>query len=446
MRKFSSIYIIASFALLIRLVLFFLQQSWDPIVLEESILVRDPLQYHQMAIDIMETGTFQSILPHRTPGYPTFIFLIYSVFGTNPWVVLLLQILINIATLWLIYIIAKILFSKSVALIGAFIYSVEPLAISNSLKLLSDTVFVFVVLAAIALFIFGLDRKKYLFLLYSAAIFGLATLIKPVTQYMPYMLIILMLMHAKLTWSFKLKTVSLFLITFLSVTLMWNYRNYVVHGHFSYTSMNGLALLYSATYADVKKTGKPFEDVKEEFFNKAIELGVDEDNSPFENAKLHKKVAIDYIKKNPKIYTTTYLHGILNIYTHLHTYEISRLIGVKGTRLPYEYYAPSNIFSKIKLFFTKKSLHEIVLGIMIGTYLLIVYIGFFRGSMIMYRNKEYFFLALLLLIILYFTLISGTLGSARYKLPIIPIYTILSAVGIHYFIQRLFRRAREEGV
>lgn len=48
------------------------------------------------------------------------------------------------------------------------------------------------------------------------------------------------------------------------------------------------------------------------------------------------------------------------------------------------------------------------------------------------RGKE---LVLLLAMILYFTLITGTLGSsARFKLPISPFYLIISAYGLNHFL------------
>jgi hypothetical protein len=52
------------------------------------------------------------------------------------------------------------------------------------------------------------------------------------------------------------------------------------------------------------------------------------------------------------------------------------------------------------------------------------------GAVDMIRKRQYVFLAVLLLTILYFSALTGVVGLARYKLPVTPFYLILSAQGL----------------
>ena len=81
------------FAIVLRLLFFFSIKPWDEQVVKNRILIDDAIGYHNLALDILEDVSFSSFSStQRTPGYPFFVAIIYSLFGVLPWVVLFVQL------------------------------------------------------------------------------------------------------------------------------------------------------------------------------------------------------------------------------------------------------------------------------------------------------------------------------------------------------------------
>ncbi len=148
LRHNKSIILIAGFALLLRIGFFMVVQPWDKQVLQETILVGDPDGYHNMALSIINSGSFSyhkympfekikgDVSAERTPGYPLFVSFVYFLFGVRPWLVILFQLLVNVGSLILIYVLAKKVFEKKIAIIAALLYAIEPHAISLPIALM----------------------------------------------------------------------------------------------------------------------------------------------------------------------------------------------------------------------------------------------------------------------------------------------------------------------
>jgi hypothetical protein len=75
-------------------------------------------------------------------------------------------------------------------------------------------------------------------------------------------------------------------------------------------------------------------------------------------------------------------------------------------------------------------MQEISIGVLIGAFLLMNYLTFCFGSISMIYEKSHFYLTMVLLIVLYFSGLAGVIGNARFKLPIIPFYMIISGKGL----------------
>ncbi|GAJ14995.1 unnamed protein product, partial [marine sediment metagenome] len=69
----------------------------------------------------------------------------------------------------------------------------------------------------------------------------------------------------------------------------------------------------------------------------------------------------------------------------------------------------------------------------------VVYFGMVIGIVKAVISRKYLGLSILLLIIAYYSAISGPLGFSRYRLPVMPYILILSSVGIYWVGQR-FRK------
>jgi len=172
LRHNKTIILIAGFALLLRIGFFMVVQPWDKQVLQETILVGDPDGYHNMALSIINSGSFSyhkympfekikgDVSAERTPGYPLFVSFVYFLFGVRPWLVILFQLLVNVGSLILIYVLAKKVFEKKIAIIAALLYAIEPHAISLPIAFMTDTLFTFTFLASMLIFFYGIENNR----------------------------------------------------------------------------------------------------------------------------------------------------------------------------------------------------------------------------------------------------------------------------------------------
>ncbi|MEK9149574.1 MAG: glycosyltransferase family 39 protein, partial [Candidatus Desantisbacteria bacterium] len=80
----------------------------------------DMLTYHNYALQILN-GTLPKEPYYYGPLYFYFLALIYKIFGVDPYIVRLIQMLLGVGTSFLIYLIAKKVFNKTVAIISLVI-------------------------------------------------------------------------------------------------------------------------------------------------------------------------------------------------------------------------------------------------------------------------------------------------------------------------------------
>ncbi len=423
--------LIVLLALVLRVGFLVVLQPWDAHVRESRVLVRDALEYHTLAVGLLEERSFASFGALRTPGYPVFVAAVYFLFGVEPWLVLLLQTFISVGSLLLLYVLAKGIFSRRVALLAAFLYAVEPHTVMYCSTLLSDTLFTFLFLASMVALLRGLQKKQVWPVAGGGLLLGLATLVRPVVQFFPVVAAAAVVIYAGLKWRFRLLAFASFLAAFVLVLSPWLYRNYAAYGHASLSSIEGHnLLLYNATYAEVAKTGKPVDQVRAEFRQQVAEQGAYDTGNPFEEAQVYRDIAVRYIVSNLRYYIPRHVMGTVNMYFNLGTKEVGQYLGLETNPLPFDFFASPGILGSIMGFFAVKSLPEIIIGLTIGLFLLLCYLAFLVGAVAMVRTKQYRLLAILVLIILYFSALTGVVGLARYKQPIIPFYLPISAYGL----------------
>ena len=112
-------------ALVIRMTFFVSLKPWSNEVVDSTVLVLDARGYHQLALDLLSNKSFKDFDDFRTPGYPVFVALIYGISSFGVWFVLLIQILLNLISVLLVYKTASMIFSRKIALISAFLFSIS---------------------------------------------------------------------------------------------------------------------------------------------------------------------------------------------------------------------------------------------------------------------------------------------------------------------------------
>ena len=144
--------------------IFFAVYSFDP----TRIFSPDSDGYEKTAQAFLQTGRF-AVSPEmpdtpqiqRTPGYPFFIATIYFFFGNRYPPLILVQILISLGTILLTYLLATSFWGSHVAVISAFLLSLDLPSFVNSQKVLTDTLFTFVLTLAILVGIYVLKASRH---------------------------------------------------------------------------------------------------------------------------------------------------------------------------------------------------------------------------------------------------------------------------------------------
>jgi 4-amino-4-deoxy-L-arabinose transferase-like glycosyltransferase len=286
-------------ALAVRLTFFFMSAPWEEHVLSDKILKGDALSYHRLGLSIARTGSFSHFDTDffvRTPGYPLFIAIPYYFWGAKPWIILLLQIIIDTATVLITYAIAKELFdSRIVWNAAAILYAISPIPACLAIRLLSEILFIFVMALSILFFVRAMKSDRKVWYAVTGFTIGLATLVRPVAQFVPVIISAIILFQRKRLVT-RFYHILILAVAFSAALFPWQMRNKLVHGYFALSSMGGTNLAYHKA-ALVKATVEniSYQAAQEQLIGNSIE-NID---NPFERSRICRKIAVKYFLSNP---------------------------------------------------------------------------------------------------------------------------------------------------
>jgi len=198
-------------------------------------------------------------------------------------------------TVYIIYKISELVFSRKEAIIAAFIVMVYPYFNFYAIHPFSETFFISILyiafLFALKFIVDGKSRNIYLF----AFFFAFSVLSK--FSGLPMFFIILLLLGyismKRFGFSFAIKSILISLVIFLSIMSIWWIRNYKVYGYFVATSIGESGKVFYTGNNPMNKSGGGIG-------------GIDVDLTQFNNIKdfakrdeALKKAALKWIKENP---------------------------------------------------------------------------------------------------------------------------------------------------
>jgi 4-amino-4-deoxy-L-arabinose transferase-like glycosyltransferase len=439
--------IIAGLAL--RIILYFIFQPYNHL---GELLKSDAEGYHKLALQLLNYGNFQipgsDLDTFRTPGYPIFIYSIYSIFGVKPYMVLFIQIFLNLASVYFLYLIGENLFNRSIGVISAFLLSIELDHIYFTYSFLTDTLFVFLFLLACLIFIWFFKRNKISYLIVSSFLLGISTFVRPITILFPFVLIFIMIISAIKSKKYTFKETvqhGILIIVIFSLTLSpWIIRNYKVYGYLKLSSFSGYNLLnYNAAYTIKKSVSRSIEMIRAEQDSMVIKKGDPEKlTNPFYKSEVQTDIALDYVKKHKISYLKSHLLGMINIYSSMEYKPFAhRFFNTKdfteGTNGNHDKFSINP--DRIKTI----SLPVLIVGAFYAMFFLFYYLTALSGCIMLFIDKRYILLLSLVGLIFYFSILTGVVGLARYKLPISPAYILFSGYCI-YFLQRKYEDFRSK--
>jgi len=449
-----SIIIILALCVITRIVFFGFVHPWTPEKETNVVLKDDARGYHKLARMLIEQGRFAVNITDgpnavRTPLYPLFIVAMYKVFGYKPWIVIVFQIMLDVLACLLLFLAVYRIFDRRVAFIASLFYALDPyLILYSSATLLSDSLFVFLIVAAFYCFsrAFNEEREKKALVYYGISSFfiGLGTLCKPISQFLPFVFVIFFFVWHRKHWKKALKLSILYLVIFGVTLSPWFIRNYRAFGRLAYSASSSENLLFGYVVPmEMIRRNKSFRAVKVALRTEVENMMRADGHRPqdlddFQHGDYYRRLGIKYIQSDPVLFGKTYVFGIMHTFTNLSTIIIAEKLEIPMPRVNIK--ASHNIFGLVKDYIKRKGLAGFIIAIIIVPFLIVTYMGAVVGLIVSWKRYDKYILFLCVFIIVYFVVLTGVEGDARFKMPAIPFYLIFTGIGLAYLIDKLKRR------
>lgn len=387
-------------AFLLRLIFIFVQIKFH--IFDINFFASDSNLYDGIAKNILAGNGFGNPEPtaYVTPLYPLFLSAVYMIFGHNMLAVQFLQALIGSLSVLCVYFIAKKIFDEKIGLIAAIIMAFYPHQIFWSGYILTETLYVLILLFAILFFIRFCERKTIVNALVAGILLGIAGLARPMAFGFTAFLIIYILWLNKNKME-GLKFSCIFVIGVLLVSSPWIIRNYSTFGEFIPGSTENWVVFYAGNSPGATggldgyiTGGKDFTSLNFTSLNKS-------NMSEIEKNQIYKMASLNYLKENPSSFFKIMPRKFWNMWRP--NYANASLKNHALMSLPYI--------------------------IMIALALCGIYYSYLKQKN-MLKWILYFFIAYNVLVHLIF------IGIIRYRLPIEPVLIIFAAYALSYHFHR----------
>ena len=131
----------------------------------------------------------------RSPGYPVFLLLVGTPEPTESYIrkVTILQAGLGVLSVWLVFLISASFVARPLALLVALVVAINPHLANMSSLLLTESLFVFLLLASVLSLQRAVQSRNFGLLVLTGVLWGLCSLVRPTTQYFPALLLLAVL-------------------------------------------------------------------------------------------------------------------------------------------------------------------------------------------------------------------------------------------------------------
>jgi len=209
----------------------------------KSLLRADARQYAVYGYNLYASGTFSKETgtrqpkpdSYRAPGFPFLVATGMKFFGLKAGFfrfILILHIVLGALLVPLTYWAARFVLGKPLSLASAFLVAISPHLITIGGNFLTETTFAFTHFAGLLFFLVAHEKKNRLFFIVSGLFFGYSYLINPVVLFLPFILVLAVMLGEKIPFKEWGKTsarkgMAGFLVVFCLFAVGWGIRNQV---------------------------------------------------------------------------------------------------------------------------------------------------------------------------------------------------------------------------
>ena len=349
----------------------------------ENVPDADSYQYNEYATNLIIKNVYvdnNNNYSFRSPGYPFFLALVYSIFGHSYPVVKIIQLILSALTCIIIYSIAREMCNEKVAMFSGFFSCIYYGLFEMPSHILSETLFTFLLCISI-LFFLKIGKKKN-YKIYASVFLALATLTRPITLIFPFFVFVWLLLKYKL--DIAIKNFITIIFVFGITILPWTIRNYSVHHKFVPVNIQSGFDFWASNNSESKGQWNPSNLNYEKYKN----------FSEFERDKQYFREGLKFLKSQSPLQNIKLLS--LKIGSFLYPF-------LPGYDLTYGFILPFWLI----------------------------------GMVLIVKKENYQYIFLFFVVLLFFIITIIFYGSPRFRSPMSPFVIIFGAVGINYVYQKI---------
>jgi len=366
----------------------------------------DTQNYLSLARGLVESGRFSmwnQPSAYVAPGYPFFLAGIFKILGENLLAVKIIQMFLGAAAAALGYLLALRFTRPLIAWLAAFMMAVHPELAGVTGFIYSEALFVFLLTASLLLMARTMASTKVMHALQAGALFGLTTLCRGTTLYFPLLLLgLAMLASQRWLW---LRLWLIFVVGMAAVMAPWAIRNY---HHF------GVFLPVATGSGDVFWTGNYLEFDGEYRYTET-------------QTKLRE------------------IAGAANLITRDRLLMEDAKQRIFAAPLPHAWLFVRKIFRYWLRVYEDVPRGEmrqrnwLVFGALFALHYALLFFAVIGLRQCNWRNAG---AKMLLAFVCYYTLVhAATLAVARYRIPLLPLISIVAATGIVWLMEKFSAKA-----
>src|SRR3989344_3218721 len=366
----------------------------------------------------------------RTPIYPGFLFLVRFLFGSYQAILVIQSVLIVLSTYFL-YLIGREYFSRKIALWNAGIFLFAPFSLNVSVKFLTQTLFLSLLILSIWSWVQFLKNQRNKYFLLTSILLPVLALTRPIAQYIVPVFILSLacsVYFKRINLSLKqfLKLGFIMCATFAAILTPWLIRNYNLFGHFKLSSITP----YQLYFYDVPDAYALANDISYEEAGGILKAEIGS-HSSVSNFQDYMKFAQGDILMSRSRY---YFSAFPAYFLVSRVKNMAKFFLRDGIRYWYNDFSRSsrsdvNIYKIIT--FKEKNTFPYLVAIE-RLFLAALFVGLILSALCFFKEdiitKSILFFFFLLL--LYFSFFSGIMASAGFRIIVEPIFSLVGLNGL----------------
>lgn len=417
------------------------------LVAPEIIFDGDSREYLALAQNLAEHSVYEAESDRpfppdsvRPPIYPAFLALFHLLGDGTPFLALLVQTLLSIANIWLISRLAKQLgASDNIAKLATLVLALDISSIIYAATIMAETLFTTLLLlfaSALHKAIKTTDFRKILTISVFTA--GLI-LTKPVATFLPLASVVLIFSFTNVLILKRMLFAGLHILLVVLLLMPWAMRNARKHDYPGISTVQGFNLLYyNGALAKARDEGVSI-DAAEDALTVELQAGrLSEHISSGESAAAMQRLGIKTIFKHFSSYTILHAQGMLATLFDPGRINLARVLyGEQSGSGLLEAFSTKGITGGLAFLFRQQPALILLFGIALIWQVLLVVVSIL-GCIFTYKQFDRLCFWLLLALVIYFVFITGPVGAARFRAPIMPFLAILAGFGIERLRNKFF--------